>query len=494
MAMRWMDGRDMSSPVVGASSILDAVAGLEDLAFAASRTLPGIDPAETSHWATLGEQSAALDWQRAARGVTSDTESDDDDGGGYDDDRTLTAIPLPSTQRQPWRSFNEPLRPSTASRLPRRQRAVEPVLPSRRSTPARGAATSRTPRSSAVSSTPLGSARDDTTRAQPRRPGSARLTEPETSIFIMTTQPQDNHAHRALDMGDSSFIGMRERGRAASPRGRSVHFEDDDTTPALEHGLDESAAYEYGLNSSLYATVDRRAVTVGGSSWDSWTEPEPPTAAPAAPAPAWSSSSSSTAAQHRWPKPRWQLLPWQTIPLSAAAAAAADPTAPLPQPELPTAWEERTSRSTGDLYWYNPITDQSTYERPEPLPDGWEMKISTSSGEPYYFNEKTGESTYEKPGEGEGSGPKSETAARLSSMAAPNDKKHKAEAEEDEEEEELAIMIAQAGTLGVIVAQGGKVDQVVVGGVGEWHGITTNHWIKYAATQPIKSNQIPTAS
>ena len=31
---------------------------------------------------------------------------------------------------------------------------------------------------------------------------------------------------------------------------------------------------------------------------------------------------------------------------------------------LPEGWEERTSRSGGDTYWFNTVTGESTFQRP----------------------------------------------------------------------------------------------------------------------------------
>ena len=50
-------------------------------------------------------------------------------------------------------------------------------------------------------------------------------------------------------------------------------------------------------------------------------------------------------------------------PVTVPAIAAPGKAAPLPQP-----WEERTSQSTGDKYYFNPQTNESTYERPKGKP------------------------------------------------------------------------------------------------------------------------------
>eukprot|EP01043_Picozoa_sp_COSAG02_P066195 COSAG02_NODE_10221_length_1992_cov_4.311675_2_plen_227_part_01 len=66
--------------------------------------------------------------------------------------------------------------------------------------------------------------------------------------------------------------------------------------------------------------------------------------------------------------------------------------------ELPPGWDTRTSRSTGEEYYVNLVTEESTYEWPtaSALPAGWTHGISRSTGY-LYFVSPTGESTYESP-------------------------------------------------------------------------------------------------
>ena len=115
------------------------------------------------------------------------------------------------------------------------------------------------------------------------------------------------------------------------------------------------------------------------------------------PSPATSSPGSQAPVGAR--KPSWQLLPWQDVP-TPARQSTADAGA------LPAPWEERVSRSTGEVYYFNAETGESTYNRPgaappDPhvLPAPWEERVSRSSGEIYYFNPQTNESTYIRPGE-----------------------------------------------------------------------------------------------
>ena len=90
---------------------------------------------------------------------------------------------------------------------------------------------------------------------------------------------------------------------------------------------------------------------------------------------------------------------------------------------LPDGWEEHVSRE-GHTYYFNVITGESTYDMPEatvrsaetrtpgvgehsfvtdneldqwPLPQGWEIRFSRSTGEKYYANDGTAESTFERP-------------------------------------------------------------------------------------------------
>ena len=45
----------------------------------------------------------------------------------------------------------------------------------------------------------------------------------------------------------------------------------------------------------------------------------------------------------------------------------------------------------------SPLQGQSTYEIMELLPAGWAVAVSQSSGEPYYYNEASSESTFDWP-------------------------------------------------------------------------------------------------
>jgi hypothetical protein len=55
----------------------------------------------------------------------------------------------------------------------------------------------------------------------------------------------------------------------------------------------------------------------------------------------------------------WRLLPWQLPDAAAASQTPVPELAPLPE-----GWERVVSRSTGDTYYYNAITQETTYEHP----------------------------------------------------------------------------------------------------------------------------------
>ena len=81
-----------------------------------------------------------------------------------------------------------------------------------------------------------------------------------------------------------------------------------------------------------------------------------------------------------------------------------------PALSLPPPWEERASRSTGDIYFFNRQTGASTFERPAGLPSPWEARVSRRKfpGDVYYYNPETEETTYERPQEAAPSEPEPE--------------------------------------------------------------------------------------
>eukprot|EP00747_Dinoflagellata_sp_TGD_P109217 gnl/TRDRNA2_/TRDRNA2_170611_c0_seq1.p1 gnl/TRDRNA2_/TRDRNA2_170611_c0~~gnl/TRDRNA2_/TRDRNA2_170611_c0_seq1.p1 ORF type:complete len:631 (-),score=110.21 gnl/TRDRNA2_/TRDRNA2_170611_c0_seq1:69-1802(-) len=66
-------------------------------------------------------------------------------------------------------------------------------------------------------------------------------------------------------------------------------------------------------------------------------------------------------------------------------------------PPLPKGWIRIRSRKDNQIYYFNKLTQESTFE--QPLPDGWTKKSSKSTEKTYYYNTKTGKSTFEVPTE-----------------------------------------------------------------------------------------------
>ncbi len=71
---------------------------------------------------------------------------------------------------------------------------------------------------------------------------------------------------------------------------------------------------------------------------------------------------------------------------------------PEPQSELPPGWETRRSTSTGDVYYLNIVTQESTYERPlsSALPRGWTHDVSRTDGTTYFIS-PDGEASWDPP-------------------------------------------------------------------------------------------------
>jgi hypothetical protein len=110
----------------------------------------------------------------------------------------------------------------------------------------------------------------------------------------------------------------------------------------------------------------------------------------------------------------------------ATAPGATEPAgaASILSTPLPPGWVEKTSRSTGRVYYYNSSTGETTFVRPAgmvgavqaaaalssvavsaggaastlpPLRDGFVEKKSRSTGAAYYVNSKTGATTLKRP-------------------------------------------------------------------------------------------------
>jgi YHS domain-containing protein len=129
-------------------------------------------------------------------------------------------------------------------------------------------------------------------------------------------------------------------------------------------------------------------------------------------------------------------------PSGRVHGAGVMPTPAKPAVAIQATWEEHKSSSTGQTYWFNPVTQVSTYEMPPELqglpvlsdvssldeaefarrvdddfahgdaavdveagvaqtsgqlPPGWAAHVSHSTGQTYFFCAATGETTYEFP-------------------------------------------------------------------------------------------------
>ncbi len=209
------------------------------------------------------------------------------------------------------------------------------------------------------------------------RSGRARASSPR-SIRVAhrsTGSRAASSARRRLNLGGSGF----------QPTPRTVQFEDPPSVILVDNKWPDS--------DFLRPTeIEMFSNSVGGDRQSTPLQrrrelPRPAIAAPGSNAPVGAR------------RPRWQLLPWQDAPILGRESTTGASVLPAP-------WEERVSRSTGEVYYFNPETDESTYDRPgeartdaRGLPSPWEERVSRSSGEVYYFNSETGESTYNHPGE-----------------------------------------------------------------------------------------------
>jgi len=65
---------------------------------------------------------------------------------------------------------------------------------------------------------------------------------------------------------------------------------------------------------------------------------------------------------------------------------------------LPTPWIRIRSRGSGQVYFFNTKTAESTFDMPEaPLPQGWTKQVSKSTGMAYYWHAASGKSMFERP-------------------------------------------------------------------------------------------------
>lgn len=62
---------------------------------------------------------------------------------------------------------------------------------------------------------------------------------------------------------------------------------------------------------------------------------------------------------------------------------------------LPPGWQELQDEN-GTTYYYNEVTDESSWEFPIHLSEGWQ-ELQDENGTTYYYNKSTGETSWEKP-------------------------------------------------------------------------------------------------
>ena len=77
-------------------------------------------------------------------------------------------------------------------------------------------------------------------------------------------------------------------------------------------------------------------------------------------------------------------------------------------------WTEEVDQGSGQTYFYNDETGETSWEPPPglqaggggggALPAGWAALVDEGSGQTYYLNEQTGESSWDPPGQAGASG------------------------------------------------------------------------------------------
>jgi len=66
--------------------------------------------------------------------------------------------------------------------------------------------------------------------------------------------------------------------------------------------------------------------------------------------------------------------------------------------DLPSDWVEALDPTSGQVYYYNSVTHETSWEYPgAPLPDDWVETTDPSSGQVYYYNSVTQETSWERP-------------------------------------------------------------------------------------------------
>lgn len=99
-----------------------------------------------------------------------------------------------------------------------------------------------------------------------------------------------------------------------------------------------------------------------------------------------STSTTACPASEEGQGPRKTIAHWESEQAQFAGEA-----------ELPPGWLRVKSR-TGEVYYFNKHTQESTFTFPEPpLPEGWLERVSRTTGRTYYVHAAAGVSTFQRP-------------------------------------------------------------------------------------------------
>lgn len=71
--------------------------------------------------------------------------------------------------------------------------------------------------------------------------------------------------------------------------------------------------------------------------------------------------------------------------MTDVAGVVADP--------LPTGWAESIDVQSGQVFYMNVLTNQTSWDRPASLAAGWTEYVDNATGAPFYYNALTQEST-----------------------------------------------------------------------------------------------------
>ena len=85
-------------------------------------------------------------------------------------------------------------------------------------------------------------------------------------------------------------------------------------------------------------------------------------------------------------------------PAPAAMADALVEQSLAPATDLPNDWVEALDPTSGQMYFYNSVTQETSWERPgASLPNDWVETTDPTSGQIYYYNSVTQETSWERP-------------------------------------------------------------------------------------------------